>query len=211
MVLNLMYRKIKRLTDMILASALLILLSPVMLAAALLVKAERRGRVIFVHERVGYMGRTIGVYKFRSMVEGAENLEEMLNDEELEEYYREYRIENDPRITPLGRFLRRSSIDELPQLVNVIKGDMSLIGPRPLVPKEYENYTEEEKTRLTSVKPGISGYWQVHGRGHATYENGLRQKQELFYADNASLLLDAKLIVLTVFICIRGFIRNDYN
>lgn len=206
-----MYRLVKRIADIVLSSVLLILLSPVMLTTALIIRAEKMGKVIFVHERVGYEGKTIGVYKFRSMVQGADNLEDMLSEEELEEYYREYRIENDPRITPLGRFLRRSSIDELPQFVNVLKGDMSLIGPRPLVEKEYVNYTEKEKTRLTSVKPGISGYWQVYGRGSATYENGLRQKQELFYADNASLLLDAKLIVLTIFVCIRGFIRNDYN
>lgn len=186
------------------AALLLIVLSPVFAVLSIAIKLHDRGPAFFVHRRIGQYGRPIEVLKFRTMVTGAHKLEEILTDEELEEYYKEYKLRNDPRITELGVKLRRHSLDELPQLINVLKGDMSLVGPRPLLEHEYSFYTEEQAQLIKSVPPGITGYWQVNGRNNATYESGERQKLELYYIEHASLLMDLGLMVRTIGAVVTG-------
>lgn len=192
-----LYKSIKRASDIIGALSLLAVSSPVSIAAVLAVRTESDGPVLFSHKRVGLNGKSITIYKFRSMREGSENLEASLTDEDLEEYYKEFKLHNDPRITEAGRILRKTSLDELPQLINVLKGDMSLVGPRPVTEAELSNYSEEEKLTMLSVKPGMTGLWQISDRKKTTYQSGERQKTELFYAGHASLMMDAVILLLT--------------
>ena len=198
------YREIKRALDLAGSVLLMAFSVPVVLAAAAAIKAETPGNVIFVHDRIGENGKKIRVYKFRSMHRGAENLEASLNDEQLEAFYREYKLKNDPRVTKSGRFLRRSYLDELPQLINILTGEMSLVGPRPVTEKELEFYSDDERSKLLSVKPGLTGYWQVFGKGKATYQNGERQEMELYYAENASIKMDLIILLHTPVAVIRG-------
>lgn len=191
------YPVIKRAFDIAGSAVLLMASAPVSLAAAVVIKAESPGPVIFVHKRVGLDGRSIRIYKFRSMRAGSEKTEAMLNDEELEQFYLEYKLRDDPRITETGRLLRKTSMDELPQLINVIQGRMSLIGPRPVTESELSFYTEDERKKLLSVKPGLTGLWQVSDRETFTYQSGLRQKTELYYVDNASCALDLRILLKT--------------
>lgn len=191
------FKIIKRGTDIIGAAVLMTAAAPVCLAAALVVRTETPGPVIFVHNRIGKKGKIIKVYKFRSMLSGSEELESSLNDDELEAYYLEYRLKDDPRVTKSGRILRRTYLDELPQLINILRGDMSLVGPRPITGEELKLYSDDERRRLLSVKPGLTGYWQVFGKERATYQNGKRIRMELFYADHPSIALDALLLFLT--------------
>lgn len=140
------------------------------------------------------------------MVMDADNLEKWLNPEQLKAYKSEFKINNDPRITHIGHFIRKSSIDELPQLLSVLKGEMSLIGPRPIVESELNNYTAEELDLIFSVKPGITGYWQVNGRSNSTYQSGIRQQMELYYVKHRSFVLDCKILIKTVWVvlCKKG-------
>jgi exopolysaccharide biosynthesis polyprenyl glycosylphosphotransferase len=158
---------IKRVFDLVVSAALLFLLSPLFLVIALLVRFTSRGPVIFTQKRIGYAGRTFQMYKFRTMNEGAESLRSELAGSSLYADDRVFKIRNDPRVTPLGRILRKSSIDELPQLCNVLRGDMSLVGPRPPLPDEVEKYEEHHYSRF-DMKPGITGPWQVGGRNEVT-------------------------------------------
>lgn len=192
-----LYRGIKRGVDIISAIGLLGITAPLFVVIGLLIKAEDSGRCFFVHDRVGLHGKRIRIYKFRSMHTGAEDLERILCDKDIEEYYREYKLKTDPRVTETGRRLRRTYMDELPQLFNVLRGEMSMVGPRPITDGELSFYREDELTRLLSVKPGLTGYWQVYGKNHANYQNGLRQEMEIYYADHANLKLDAKVLIKT--------------
>ena len=136
------------------------------------------------------------MYKFRSMVRNSQEEFEKLPDEMKKEFYETYKIDNDPRITKVGNFLRKTSLDELPQFVNVIKGELSLVGPRPIVDAELEKYGDD-KEKFLSVIPGITGYWQSHGRSNVmSYDE--RKEMELYYVDNASFLLDIKILFRTV-------------
>lgn len=137
------------------------------------------------------------------MREGSENLESALSDEELEDYYKEFKLHNDPRITETGRLLRKTSLDELPQLVNVLIGDMSLVGPRPVTEAELCYYSDIDRKMMLSVKPGLTGLWQISDRNKTTYQNGERQHTELFYAKHASLMLDTAILLLTPFAVLR--------
>lgn len=192
-----LYRAIKRGFDIACSTVLLGVTLPVFAGVSLIIKIESPGPAFYIHERIGENGKPIRIYKFRSMKVGADDLESTLNDEDLEKYYQEYKLEKDPRVTSIGHTLRKSSVDELPQLLNIIKGDMSLIGPRPVMKEELSFYTDEEREAFLSVKPGLSGYWQVYARNDATYQSGKRQEMELYYVENASVLLDAKLLCLT--------------
>ena len=154
------------------------------------------GNVFYKHERLGKDGKKIYLYKFRSMKMNADNLEEMLTPEELEIFQKEFKLENDPRITKIGKFLRETSLDELPQMINIFKGDMSVIGPRPIVELELEHYGEDADYFL-SVTPGLTGYWQAYARNDANYDSGERQRMELYYIDNQSLWLDVKVFFRT--------------
>ena len=191
----------KRGLDFVLAVALLCALSPLLLIAALLVKLSCKGPIFFLQERVGYNKRKFKIYKFRTMVAGAEGMMGQL--EKLNEVSGPvFKIKNDPRITPIGRFLRRSSIDELPQLINVMKGDMSLVGPRPLPMRDYAGFSEDWQRRRFSVRPGITCLWQVNGRSSITFEEWM--KLDLQYMDEWSFWLDLKILARTIPAVLKG-------
>ena len=192
------YPRIKRGLDVVVSIFALLLIWPVMLVIALLVRRDG-GPAFFAQSRVGRNGRLFRLYKFRSMKVGAERLEDILSPEDLELYRQEYKLQNDPRVTKLGNFLRKSSLDELPQLWNIIRGDMSLVGPRPLLPSELTgNYTPEERQQLMSMQPGLTGYWQAMSRNESSYVTGERQRQELYYVGRVSFKMDMKIIFMTV-------------
>ena len=192
------YPRIKRGLDVFISIMALLLIWPVLLVIALLVRRDG-GPAFFAQSRVGRTGRLFKLYKFRSMKVGADKLEDILTPEELELYRKEYKLQNDPRVTKLGNFLRKSSLDELPQLWNIIRGDMSLVGPRPLLPSELTgNYTPEERQQLMSMQPGLTGYWQAMSRNESSYLTGERQRQELYYVGRVSLKMDLKIIFMTV-------------
>lgn len=203
-----LYSSIKKSADIAGSAAMLAASLPLWMAVSLLVKAESSGPLIFVHERMGLGGKSFKLYKFRSMSEGAEDIESSLTDEETEKYYLEYRLDDDPRVTRIGRFLRKSYLDELPQLINILSGKMSLVGPRPVTEEELEFYSESERKELLGVRPGLTGYWQVFGKGDATYQNGKRQQMELYYARNASLRLDCSILIRTPTVVLRGAFRK---
>lgn len=203
-----LYKVIKRAVDLAGAAALLAATAPVCAASAVLVKSETPGPVLFVHRRIGEGGRELKVYKFRSMHKGSEELESSLNDEELERFYREYTLPDDPRVTKTGRILRRTFADELPQLFNILKGNMSLVGPRPITEQELQLYSDEDRKKLLSVKPGLTGYWQVFGKNRATYQNGERIRMELFYADHACAALDLIILLLTPASAVNSIIKK---
>lgn len=192
------YRLVKRFFDLTASLTALLVLSPVFLVLTVLVYREDGGPVFYCHPRVGRGGKPIGVYKFRSMKRNADELKTMLTEEQLAQYYREFKIDDDPRVTKIGDFLRRTSLDELPQLLNIVKGEMSIIGPRPIVREELGQYTAEQQAKLLCVKPGLTGYWQAYARNNATYATGERQKMELYYVENAGLRLDIRILIRTV-------------
>jgi exopolysaccharide biosynthesis polyprenyl glycosylphosphotransferase len=184
---------IKRIMDVTLSAAMLILLLPVMILVALLVKLTSPGPVFYRQVRCGLYGRRFRLYKFRSMQRGAEDvLWEIKHLNEMDGPV--FKMRNDPRVTPFGRFLRKTSIDELPQLWNVLAGDMSLVGPRAPLPDEVREYTRWQRRRL-SVKPGITCLWQVSGRNEIDFHEWM--KLDLHYIDNWSLLLDLKILLRT--------------
>lgn len=191
------YRFIKRGIDIVCASCGLVLLSPILLIVVFLIKCESKGPIFFTQKRIGLNGKFIYILKFRTMVQNAEEvLQELLKDKKYrEEWYLKHKFENDPRITKIGKFLRKTSLDEVPQFINVIKGDMSLIGPRPLVEGELDAHNGNHKI-YESVRPGISGWWAANGRSDTTYEE--RLSLEYYYVKNCSLLLDIKCILKTI-------------
>lgn len=192
------YPRVKRVLDVVISVIALLIIWPIMLIIALLVKTDG-GPAFYSQSRVGRNGRLFRLYKFRSMRPGADRLEDFLSPEEMEAYRTEYKLQNDPRVSKLGNFLRRSSLDELPQLWNIIRGDMSLVGPRPLLPSELtSNYTPEERQLLMSAQPGLTGYWQAVARNESCYATGERQMQELYYIGRVSFLMDLKIVFMTV-------------
>lgn len=184
---------VKRAIDIALASIALVVLSPVFLVAAVLIRLTSPGPVIFRQLRCGLNGRTFTCYKFRSMVQDAEQrLHEVMH---LNEKAIAMKIRNDPRLTPVGKWLRKSSVDELPQLFNVLKGDMSLVGPRPAIPTEVAQYQHWQRRRLR-MRPGLTCLWALRGRDRIDFESWMRL--DLEYIDNWSLGLDARIILLTI-------------
>ena len=184
----------KRVFDVVASVGALVLLSPVLLVVAVLIKAHDGGPVFFRQARIGRQAHPFGMLKFRSMVPDAEQRRaevEHLNESDGVLF----KIKDDPRITPLGRFLRRFSIDELPQLVNVVRGEMSLVGPRPPLPTEVDRYGVDVHRRLL-VRPGITGLWQVSGRSGLSWEEAVRL--DLYYVDNWSMVSDLVIIAKTV-------------
>jgi exopolysaccharide biosynthesis polyprenyl glycosylphosphotransferase len=191
---------VKRLMDMMTSGLLLSLLSPLFLLVAVLIKTTSRGPIFFVQRRVGYNGRQFSCLKFRTMVQDAEERrEELLHLNELTGPV--FKIRNDPRVTPLGRWLRKMSIDEFPQLINVFWGDMSLVGPRPPIPNEVDQYPLNDRRRL-SVKPGITCLWQVNGRNRIPFEEWMELDRQ--YIDDWSLRLDLKILAKTIPAVLRG-------
>jgi lipopolysaccharide/colanic/teichoic acid biosynthesis glycosyltransferase len=191
----------KRFLDLAVTLPVLILLSPLLLLVACLVKLWDRGPVFFIQTRVGKAGQEFTCYKFRSMVPEAEQLKAQLLTQNHHADNRTFKIPRDPRITWIGRILRKSSIDELPQLWNVVRGQMSLVGPRPPVPSEVNLYSDRDRRRL-NVQPGITCIWQVTGRGNLPFSEQVRL--DLDYIENRSLALDLKLLMLTIPAVITG-------
>ena len=194
------YQVLKRIFDIVGSLLSLVILSPLFLVIALLIYAEDGRPIIYKHTRVGQGGELFKMYKFRTM---RQNGDRLLSPEQKRELAEEFKLENDPRVTKVGKTLRMSSLDELPQLVNILKGDMSCVGPRPIVRKEFENYTAEEMVEFQRAKPGLTGYWQAYARNDATYQSRERQKMEMFYVRNASVLLDLRILFKTVGAVIR--------
>jgi exopolysaccharide biosynthesis polyprenyl glycosylphosphotransferase len=185
----------KRLLDLAVSSILVVLLAPIFLVVAVLVKFDSAGGAFFVQDRVGLNKRRFRIYKFRTMVENAEKRQHAL--ESLNEADGPvFKIKNDPRVTRIGRFLRKTSIDELPQLLNVLKGDMSLVGPRPLDLRDYKGLEEDWLRRRFCVRPGITCLWQVNGRSSLPFQEWMRL--DLQYIDHWSLWLDVKVIAKTI-------------
>jgi exopolysaccharide biosynthesis polyprenyl glycosylphosphotransferase len=192
---------IKRILDILLSAVLLILLLPLFLVTVLLIKRSSPGPVFFVQERVGLNKRRFRLYKFRTMIADAEKkIAELEGLNELSGPV--FKIKNDPRITPIGRFLRRTSIDELPQLYNVLIGDMSLVGPRALPVRDYNGFDQDWHRRRFSVRPGITCLWQVNGRNNIAFEQWM--ELDLEYIDQWSLWLDVKILVKTIPAVISG-------
>lgn len=178
---------IKRIFDFVLSLVAVIALSPLLIILAIIIKLDSRGPVFFKQERLGKDGKVFLIYKFRTMIDKAESIGTGL-----------FTNENDPRITRVGTFLRKTSLDELPQLINVLKAEMSLVGPRPPVPyhpHKYDDYSEEQRLRFT-VLPGITGYAQVSGRNAIGWDE--RIKYDVYYAKNWSLGLDLKIFFKTI-------------
>lgn len=191
-----MYSIIKKIIDIIFSTMGLIVLSPIFLVVCILIKSESEGPVIFSQERVGLNGKRFKMYKFRSMVINAEELKEKLyNKNEMDGPM--FKMKEDPRVTKVGKFIRRTSIDELPQLINVLKGDMSLVGPRPSLPNEVEEFEDWMMARLL-VKPGLTCYWQVSGRNDIEFEDWM--KLDVKYVKERSTMVDLKLIFETFFV-----------
>lgn len=199
-----MYRYIKRLLDIILSLFGLIILIPIciLVKISFLCKGDKKS-IFFKHTRIGKDGKPFMMYKFRSMVHNAEELlEELLKDERYrKEWAENQKIEKDPRITTIGAFLRKSSLDELPQLLNVLKGDMSIVGPRPLVEGELEEHGGSKL--YWKEKPGITGWWGSHGRSDVDYEQ--RLELEYYYIRNISFKLD----VICIFKTITAVVKHE--
>ena len=196
------YLIVKRIFDFFISLIALIILFPVFLLIFLLIKLESKGNVIYKHKRIGLNGKEIYLYKFRSMYsDSKERLEELLKDPKVKKEWEEnFKLEHDPRITKIGNILRKTSLDELPQLFNILKGDMSLVGPRPVIDEEILKYGMN-KDKFLSVTPGLTGWWACNGRSNITYKE--RMELELFYVDNCSIWLDIRCIFKTVLAVLR--------
>jgi len=192
-----LYETMKRFSDIFLSFFALILLSPIFLLVAIVIKIKDRGPIFYKAKRIGKNGKLIKITKFRSMSVNAEKLEDMLSPEELKEYHKNFKLDDDPRITSFGKLMRKTSIDELPQLFDIFVGKLSLIGPRPVLEEETELYGNKRDLFL-SVKPGLTGFWQAYGRSNVTYESGKRQAMELYYVRNRSFVLDIKIFFQTI-------------
>jgi exopolysaccharide biosynthesis polyprenyl glycosylphosphotransferase len=192
---------LKRFFDIVISSLVILLLCPLLLVVAILIKLTSPGPVLFVQKRLGLNKRRFDVYKFRTMVVDAEA--RMRDLEHLNEASGPvFKIKNDPRITPIGRFLRKTSIDELPQLFNVLRGEMSLVGPRPLPVRDYEGFNEDRQRRRFSAKPGITCLWQIRGRSSIPFEQWM--ELDLQYIDKWSFWLDLEILMRTIPAVLRG-------
>lgn len=197
MELNFFQRFVKRLFDIIVSFVGIVVLSPLILAISIIIKLSSPGEVFFRQERVGYKGKIFKIYKFRSMIKNAQNIGAGLY----------FDGEDDPRITKVGKFLRKTSLDEIPQLFNVLFGDMSVIGPRPLLKITTDEMSDYQRQRL-NVKPGITGWAQVNGRNEISISK--RIEYDIWYIENYSLILDIKIIFLTAkVVLLKEGIRMD--
>mgnify|MGYP005763532657 FL=1 len=194
------YEKIKRFFDICLSAAALVVLSPLLLVIAILIYLEDKGPVIYSQTRIGKDGRAFKLYKFRSMcVDADEKLKDLQKLNERDGPV--FKIKNDPRVTKVGKFIRKTCIDELPQLVNIIKGDMSIVGPRPPLPNEVEQYNSYQKQRLLVV-PGLTCYWQIQKGEETPFDEWV--ELDLKYIKERSILLDFRLILLTFKVILSG-------
>ena len=190
-----MYRLIKRIFDFSLSLIGIAIMSPLFLIISIMIKCDTKGPVFFKQRRIGLNGKPLYIYKFRTMVTNAEELIASFTPEQKKEWEESYKLKDDPRITRVGKILRKTSLDELPQLINIIKGEMSIIGPRPVVEEELSWYGNDVDLVL-SVKPGLTGWWAVNGRSEVPYPK--RCDLELYYVKNASLALDVRILLGTL-------------
>ena len=195
---KLTYDDIKVFFDLFFSLVFLISGFPFFLIIALLIKFSSRGPIFFFHERIGKNGKSFRCIKFRTMHPEAEDILENLifNDDKLKKEYEEtHKLKNDPRITEIGKFLRKTSLDEVPQFINVLKKDMSIVGPRPIVKEELKKYGKSI-TKVQSIKPGITGLWQVSGRNNLSYKR--RIFLDCLYVDNLNFVMDIRIIIRTL-------------
>ncbi len=194
------YKLMKRVTDIVLAGVGIILLSPLFLITALAIKLEDNGPAFFTQPRAGKDMKTFDMYKFRSMyVDADKKFEDLMGLNEQTGHA--FKIKNDPRITKVGRFIRKYSIDELPQLINILKGEMSIVGPRPILKFQMEECDEYDRQRLV-VQPGLTCYWQINGRADIGWEEWM--EMDLDYIEDMSLWTDIKIILKTVPAVVKG-------
>ena len=191
----------KRVLDLLVSAVGLIVTFLPMVIIGVLIKLETPGPAIYIHHRIGKDGAPLPLLKFRSMYSNADEMMASFTPEQAAEWEKNFKLEHDPRITKIGKFLRRSSLDELPQLVNVLKGELSLVGPRPIVTEELEKYAEN-KDKFLSVKPGLTGYWQAYARSSCTYEE--RMEMELHYVEKANFWWDIRIIFATFIGVLQG-------
>lgn len=192
------YKFFKRTFDIVFSLIFLLAFSWLFLIIAIIVKCSDGGPVFYQHDRIGKGGKKIKVPKFRSMKKDADKFKEDVTAEQMAQYSKEFKIDGDPRITKVGSFLRKTSLDELPNIWAVLKGDMSIVGPRPLMYEEVYGKFGKDADKLLSMRPGIVGWWAVNGRSNTTYESGKRQELELYYIDHCSIGLDIKILLKTV-------------
>ena len=193
-----LYISLKRGADILIASLVLVGLLPFIAIISILIKIDSKGKVFYKQTRIGKNGKYFTIYKFRTMVSDANNFSKYFTKEQMEKYKINYKLDNDPRITKMGKILRKTSLDELPQLINILKGDLSIIGPRPVVDGEIEKYGLN-KNKLLSVTPGLTGNWAANGRSCTSYEE--RMQMELDYVENISFKMDMEIFFKTI-ICV---------
>lgn len=190
-----LYLNFKRGADILISSLALVVLLPFIAIISVLIKIDSKGKVFYKQKRIGKNGKYFTIYKFRTMVSDANNFSKYFTKEQMEKYRVNYKLDNDPRITKIGKILRKTSLDEIPQLFNIIKGDLSIIGPRPIVDGEIEKYGLN-KNKLLSVTPGLTGNWAANGRSCTSYEE--RMKMELDYVENISFKMDMEIFFKTI-------------
>lgn len=193
---NSYYLVFKRIFDVVSCACGLIILSPIFLITAIAIKFEDpKGKVFYSHNRIGKDGQIVPVYKFRSMFSNSDELFKKFTPEQKAEFEEFQKLKNDPRVTKVGKIIRKTSIDELPQLVNVLKGEMSVVGPRPIIQKELDRYGEYKDAYL-SVLPGLTGMWQAYGRNNLTFAE--RIQMDVHYVRERSMKLDLTILCQTI-------------
>lgn len=195
------YDILKRFIDIIIGTIGLIVCIPIFIIIGIAIKIDSKGPVFFKHKRIGKHGKKLEIYKFRTMIENAEEAMKNFTEEQKKEFTENFKLENDPRVTRVGKILRKTSLDELPQIINILKGEMSIIGPRPVVKSELEKYGSNQD-KFLSVAPGLTGYWAANGRSDVSYEE--RMALELYYVNNRSLILDMKIFFKTIGSVLKG-------
>lgn len=191
----------KRVFDILFACVgIVVCIIPVAIIA-LIIKLDSPGPVFYSHRRIGKNGKYFRLLKFRSMHINAEEMVKKFTPEQKAEWESNFKLEHDPRVTRIGRFLRHSSLDELPQFINILRGELSVVGPRPIVQEELDRYGDD-KDKFLSVTPGLTGYWQAYARSTCTYEQ--RMDMELFYVENANFWWDIKIVFATIGAVFRG-------
>ena len=204
------YKILKRFLDILFAFLLIIFLSPLFLIIGILIKISSKGSIIYIQKRIGKNNTSFSCFKFRTMHPQSKYLLKkiLIKNQDYKNQFSETRkIINDPRITKIGKFLRFSSLDELPQIFNVFKGDMSFIGPRPIVKSEIKKYGKNFD-KVFSIKPGISGLWQVSGRNKLSYDR--RIELDIYYAENVNFILDIKIFIKTIIVILFPFGRGAF-
>ena len=195
------YDFVKRIIDIIIGVIGLIICLPIFVIIGIIIKIDSKGPIFFKHKRIGKHGKKIEIYKFRTMIDNAEEAMKNFTEEQKKEFAENFKLENDPRVTRVGKILRKTSLDELPQIINILKGEMSIIGPRPIVKSELEKYGNNQG-KFLSVAPGLTGYWAANGRSDVSYEE--RMALELYYVENRSLILDLKIFFKTILSVLKG-------